>query len=175
MYFIRKNRHQYSSQASTPCGFQNYGVDLNSNYDYQWGVDNAGSSGELVCADNYRGPSAFSEPETQAVKALIDRWPQIKTAINMHAYGNAFVHPMNYISDPQSDELKEEYPKADAFYKAVWTSGLMPEGMMWGNMAGVTNYPVNGGASDYMLATHNIYAITALLGTSDVFSQDFYI
>ena len=46
---------------------------------------------------------------------------------------------------------------------------------MWGNMAGLTNYPVNGGASDYMLATHNIYAITALLGTSDVFSQDFYI
>lgn len=33
MYWIRKNRNQYSSQTSN-CGIQNIGVDLNRNYDY---------------------------------------------------------------------------------------------------------------------------------------------
>ena len=44
-----------------------YGVDLNRNWGYQWGGE--GSSG-VTTSDLYRGPSAFSEPETQAARFL---------------------------------------------------------------------------------------------------------
>jgi len=40
-----------------------FGVDLTRNYDYMFGVDNVCSSID-ICADAYRGPAAFSEPET---------------------------------------------------------------------------------------------------------------
>lgn len=40
------------------------GADLNRNYPFHWGGPGASSS---ACAETYRGPSAGSEPETQAV------------------------------------------------------------------------------------------------------------
>lgn len=43
-------------------------VDPNRNYAYQWGGPGSGGPG----SDTYRGPSAFSEPETQAIRDLLD-------------------------------------------------------------------------------------------------------
>ena len=54
----RKNR-RHNSDVS-------YGVDLNRNYDFSWGADDAGSSPDEN-DETYRGPSAFSEPETQRI------------------------------------------------------------------------------------------------------------
>lgn len=39
------------------------GVDLSRNYDWEFAKDDEGSSGD-ICADDYRGEYAFSEPET---------------------------------------------------------------------------------------------------------------
>jgi hypothetical protein len=45
------------------------GVDLNRNYGFKFGV---GSSSDKECiADDYRGPKAFSEPETLAMKNFL--------------------------------------------------------------------------------------------------------
>jgi carboxypeptidase T len=43
------------------------GVDPNRNYDYHWGGAGSGGPG----SDTYRGPSAFSEPETRAIRDLL--------------------------------------------------------------------------------------------------------
>ena len=48
-----------------------YGVDLSRNYDYSFDVDNFGSSSN-ICDDHYKGPFAFSEPETRAIRDFID-------------------------------------------------------------------------------------------------------
>jgi hypothetical protein len=48
----------------------NDGVDINRNYGYQWGRDNTGSS-PTITAETYRGPAAFSEPETRAQRDAI--------------------------------------------------------------------------------------------------------
>ena len=45
-----------------------YGVDLNRNYSYAWNSCN-GSSGS-TSSETYRGASAASEPETQALMKL---------------------------------------------------------------------------------------------------------
>jgi len=41
---IRKNQNAYSTQSA--CDSTNIGVDLSLNYDFKWGNDDSGSSGE---------------------------------------------------------------------------------------------------------------------------------
>lgn len=61
MSYLRKNRHVYPDQNACDPDLQ--GVDLSRNYGYKFAYDDDGSSPD-VCADDYRGPKAFSEPET---------------------------------------------------------------------------------------------------------------
>lgn len=60
--FRRKNLNPAGSGAE--CG-ESFGVDLNRNFPFRWGIE-SGSSGD-VCAETYRGPSPASEPEVQAI------------------------------------------------------------------------------------------------------------
>ena len=70
---------------------------MNRNYGYMFGYDDKGSSGEQnICSDDYRGPHAFSEPETAAMRDFVGNWTNIKIAINFHCYGNLFITPFNY-------------------------------------------------------------------------------
>ena len=48
------------------------GVDLNRNFGHKWAHDSIGSSGS-GCSEEYRGTAAFSEPETQAIRAVAQR------------------------------------------------------------------------------------------------------
>jgi len=105
MQEIRKNQNAYTAQGA--CDKTSIGVDLNRNYGFKWGNDDAGSSGEAnVCGFNYRGPKAFSEPETAAVKAFVERWHNIKIALNLHTYDNTLNNPFNY--DNQGNKLLRE-------------------------------------------------------------------
>jgi len=121
----RKNMHVYPSQKKN-CNSTDYGVDLNRNYGFMFAFDSKGSSGEEnVCAADYRGPFAFSEPETAAMRDFISNWTNIKLAINFHAYGNLYVIPFNY-DNKQNDVLNTKYAKAANFYSNVYNSGKMP-------------------------------------------------
>lgn len=55
---IRKNRN-----VKAPCSETSGGVDLNRNFDMEFGKDDIGSSSN-PCEEDYRGEKAFSEPET---------------------------------------------------------------------------------------------------------------
>ena len=61
------------------------GVDPNRNYPEHFGYDEEGSSA-VISSDTYRGPSAGSEPETQAMMALFDR-ADFSFQINWHSFG----------------------------------------------------------------------------------------
>ncbi len=71
-----------------------YGVDLNRNYGFQWGLDDTGSSPN-PSSDVYRGPGPFSEPETQAIRKLCNEHA-FGIALNYHTYGNSIVYPWGY-------------------------------------------------------------------------------
>lgn len=71
-------------------GGSNPGVDLNRNYGYGFGYPNSGSS-TSTGADNYRGPSGFSEPETQAMRDYVNA-RNFKFALNYHAYGEYWIN-----------------------------------------------------------------------------------
>lgn len=65
---------------------EDYGVDLNRNYDYCWDCNEDGSSSK-PCAEDYRGTAPFSEPETQAIKGFVEKYQNsLKVVVNIHAY-----------------------------------------------------------------------------------------
>jgi carboxypeptidase T len=67
------------------------GVDLNRNYDFNWGACDGSSD---WCQDEtYRGASAGSEPETQAMSAVMADNPAI-FALTYHSYGEYILYPM---------------------------------------------------------------------------------
>ncbi len=74
----RKNRRQNDDGS--------YGVDINRNYGYMWGYDDNGSS-PYPWDDTYRGPSAFSEPETMDIRDFCNEH-EFSYAINYHSYAN---------------------------------------------------------------------------------------
>ncbi|XP_066953172.1 carboxypeptidase B1-like isoform X2 [Macrobrachium rosenbergii] len=84
----RKNR-----SPSSVC----VGVDLNRNFGYQWG--GLGTS-SYPCSDLYRGPSAFSEPESRALRdAMLPLDGRVKAYITFHSYGQYILYPWGYSTD----------------------------------------------------------------------------
>lgn len=70
------------------------GVDLNRNYGYQFG--GVGTSNSR-CSEIYRGPSAFSEPETLAQKQFFDNTKESFHAfLTFHSYGQYILYPWGY-------------------------------------------------------------------------------
>ena len=48
-------------------------------------------------AETYRGPQAFSEPETRAVRDFIlNRKYEIQMYLTLHSYGQMFLYPWGY-------------------------------------------------------------------------------
>jgi len=80
-----------------------YGVDLNRNFGFKWGYDNLGSS-PTASSDVYRGPSAFSEPETQAQRDLVNALRPV-TGLSFHSYSDLFIHPWGYATLTPPDSL----------------------------------------------------------------------
>jgi len=62
-----------------------HGVDLNRNYDSDWGNTAYGASHDPTSM-YYCGPNAFSEPETSAVRDLLNANPP-SASISYHSYG----------------------------------------------------------------------------------------
>ena len=82
----RKNRRLNSDGT--------YGVDLNRNYGFKWGIDDQGSS-PTTTSEVYRGTAPFSEPETRNIKWLCERH-RFKLTLNYHTYGNDLIYPWGY-------------------------------------------------------------------------------
>jgi len=125
----RKNRRNNSGS---------YGVDVNRNYGYMWGMDNNGSS-PSPSSETFRGPSAFSEPETQNIKQFVEEH-DFKIALNYHSYSNLLLYPWGYQNDPCPD---------DAIFYAHAKLMTRDNNYLYGPGSS-TIYPTNGGSDDWM-------------------------
>jgi hypothetical protein len=114
-----------------------YGVDINRNYGYMWGYDDQGSSSN-TSSEVYRGPSAFSEPETQAIRDFCETY-QFSTGISYHSHGNLVIYPWGY------DYVVNE--EADVF-QALADSMASFNNYYAGPITDL--YPANGGTDDWM-------------------------
>jgi carboxypeptidase T len=88
------------------CGQVSTGIDLNRNYSFSWGVVNMPT--DPACGETWPGLTASSEPETQAVQALINSlFPDQRGAsrteaapldatgvfLDLHSTGNLVLYP----------------------------------------------------------------------------------
>ena len=105
---LRKNQHD-----DDKCSKWTQGVDLNRNYGFKWNRNPMEGGSNKPCDIDYRGPKAFSEPETKAMKRFVEDRPEIVSAMNFHAWGDLWIMPFNYINDSKDRPL-EKMPK---FYK----------------------------------------------------------
>ena len=131
------------------------GVDPNRNYAEHWGYDNEGSSPDPA-VETYRGPSAASEPETQAMQGLIDRIkPKFKS--NLHSFGEWLLYPQGW----QVGTLDADNP----LYVAMAGTDANPAiaGFNPGQSAD-TLYVTNGETTDYAESAAGTIAFTPELG-----------
>ncbi len=126
----RKNRRVNSDGSR--------GVDLNRNFGYQWGYDNDGSSPN-PSSETYRGESAFSEPETQALRDFVES-RNFKNAINYHTYSNLLIFPWGYIPEETPDSL---------IYRQFGRDMTAQNHYTWGISDDII-YGVNGDSDDWM-------------------------
>lgn len=64
----RKNTNTVDGACSgTPTSSRQPGIDLNRNFPFHWHTTGETGSSSTKCSETYRGPSAGSEPETQAL------------------------------------------------------------------------------------------------------------
>jgi len=115
------------------------GVDLNRNFGYMWGYDNIGSSPD-PCSETYRGASAFSEPEAQAIRDLANQ-KNYRTHFNMHTFGGYVLYPWGYIDSETPDSLTYRE------FAALLTSY---SGYLYGSGSQLLGYPSNGSIRDWM-------------------------
>jgi murein tripeptide amidase MpaA len=147
----RKNRQPNA-------GSTNIGTDLNRNYDYHWGCC-GGSSGSTASL-NYRGPKAFSAPETQAMRDFIDSRvvngrQQIRAAITFHTAGEQILWPYGYTyTDIPLDMTRDDHAALVAIgqhmagkngYHPMQSSGL---------------YITDGDEIDWAYGRHRIFMYT---------------
>ncbi|MBN1153338.1 immune inhibitor A [candidate division KSB1 bacterium] len=136
-----------------------FGVDLNRNYGYMWGYNNAGSSSN-TSAETYRGKSAFSEPESQVIRKLCIEHNFI-LSLSYHSYGNWWLFPWGYIAQNTEDH--------DIFLE-IALDCVAYNGYVAGNGAMGVIYETNGDTDDYFYGEqtekNKMFGFTPEVGTT---------
>ncbi|RKZ15899.1 hypothetical protein DRQ53_07760 [bacterium] len=114
------------------------GVDLNRNFGYEWGYDDIGSS-PTTSSLVYRGPSAFSEPETQAIRDF-SATRDFSVAFSYHSYSELLLYPWGY---------SYSYTADHELFHALGQDLTSTNGYFPGNPAEGAIYIVNGDSDDW--------------------------
>jgi carboxypeptidase T len=166
----RKNR---GVNAGSPC----LGVDLNRNFDFLH-ASGIGTSSD-ACSETFRGPAAFSEPETRNVRWMLDNFPNIRGMMDVHSYSELVLHPWGD-DDTQTTDPAQNFhnPAFDGLRgtpgDSIYREYMLAADQAWfvnaGNavrdaIAGIRGrnytvepavllYPTSGTSKDYSYARH---------------------
>jgi hypothetical protein len=142
------------------------GVDPNRNFAEHWRYDEEGSSSDFT-SETYRGPSAASEPETQAMQGLLQSSGQnpygkrFAFQVNYHSFGNLLLYTFGWqVQTPSTDDpIFVAMSGADPGDVAI--PGFNPG-------VGADLYTTNGETTDYAHAVSGTLAWTPELGEGQV-------
>ncbi|MDG4827925.1 M14 family zinc carboxypeptidase [Solwaraspora sp. WMMD1047] len=147
----RKNRQPNSGSSYV-------GTDLNRNWSFNWGC--CGGSSSSTSSDTYRGPSAFSAPETSALRNFVNSrvvggTQQIKANIDFHTYSQLVLWPYGYTTANTAPGMSADQYNTFATIgsQLAATNGYTPE-------QSSDLYITDGSSIDWMWATHGIWAYT---------------
>ena len=178
----RRNRNPSNSGGNPDC----IGVDLNRNYDFLWDFQKffhpqapvRTSADPCDEGQTYRGPAAFSEPETKNVKWLIENNRTIKYHIDIHSFSqlilycwgddqNQTVDPEMNLANPIYDKKRglggnnyKEYVSPEDLSVITSLANRMHDGIFAVNQnnydvqSGYDLYPTSGTGQDYSHSRH---------------------
>jgi hypothetical protein len=145
------------SRQPTP-GTTAIGTDLNRNYSYHWG--GGGMTSANPRAITYRGPFAFSAPETRAVRdflasRVVNGRQQIRAAMTFHETGRLVMWPYGYtMADVPADMTVQDHAALALIGRHLAaTNGYKPE-------QASDLYISSGTSRDYQYGVYRIFAYT---------------
>lgn len=157
-HFWRKNRQPNAGTTAV-------GTDLNRNYGYNWGME--GNTSTNPAAITYRGPYAFSAPETRAVRdflasRVVGGRQQIRAAITFHEYGRLVMWPYGYTyADIPADMTTDDHGALVLMGKRMASfNGYKPE-------QASDLYLTSGTTRDYEYGQYRIFAYTFEMSIKD--------
>lgn len=134
--FWRKNRRNNGGSI---------GVDINRNWGYEWGGEGASTN---PSDDTYRGASAFSEPETSAIRDLaLSYGDDLVAHIDYHTYSQLILWPFGYatgVITPEPDRTFYDNLATDLSNEILSFSGVF-----YDPIQSVDLYPAAGDSSDW--------------------------
>ncbi|QOC94140.1 M14 family zinc carboxypeptidase [Micromonospora craniellae] len=161
----RKNRQPNSGSSYV-------GTDLNRNWSYNFGC--CGGSSGSTSSDTYRGPSAFSAPETQALRNFVNSRvvggvQQIKANIDFHTYSELVLWPYGFTTSNTAPGMTADQYNTFATIgqQMAATNGFTPQ-------QSSDLYVTDGSSIDWMWATHGIWAYTFELYPGSAAGGGFY-
>jgi len=173
----RRKNMDWDDGCSDP---SSWGVDLNRNHSFFWGC--CGGSSGSPCEETYRGPSAGSEPETQAFQAYfasvmrdqngpnsdneIPSAAPIDTTgifISLHAYGDLVLWPWGF---DNFGNAPNHLPLQVIGRKFAYYNGYNPDGSIY--------YDVDGGTDDWTYGKFGVASFTFEVGTSTGMCGNFF-
>jgi hypothetical protein len=145
----RKNTNNSQSSCPGSSPPNSFGVDLNRNYDYKWGTVGASSD---PCNLTYRGMAGFSEPETRAIRDLVQA-KQFDLVISLHSYSDLILYPWGYTYSlaPDATGLSDIASVLASF------NGYIPQ-------QSSDLYPTSGDTCDWAYGTEDIPCLTFEIG-----------
>jgi predicted deacylase len=172
-YPWRKNTNPNAPEGVEPAVFPDYGVDLNRNYDFEWGQVPGGSSGEPA-NPTYRGEFAFSEPETKALRdrlfEVLPTQPETSDSnaafqdsngvyLDIHSFGNEVLYPSGSTTEPTlNDEGLRNFGSKLSYFTGE-------NGEPYDVKQSFENGATDGASEDWVYETFGIPAYTLELGT----------
>ncbi|KAH3860114.1 hypothetical protein DPMN_023005 [Dreissena polymorpha] len=161
----RKNRQV----ESRPCYFSNYGIDLNRNWDADFGK--AGTTTQCQ-GDTYPGMSAFAARETTALRnAVLGDMPNVEAFFSVHCYSELMLLPHGFNNTKPADyahlfSVAEHMMRwLETVRGTYYLSGTPPEIL----------YSASGGAYDYFKLQGVKYAYTYELSPSSSTGNGFVL
>ena len=147
----RKNRQPNAGSSAV-------GTDLNRNYGFRWGC--CGGSSPIADSDIYRGPSAFSAPETQAMRnfvfsRVVNGVQQIRASIDFHAFSELVLWPFGHT---RADVTKGMSRDQHDTFQALGTSLARTNGYTAEQSSDL--YVTDGAIDDWLWGANGIFAFT---------------
>ena len=130
----RKNRRKNPMNS--------YGVDLNRNFDVNWGMD--GGASRSPWSETFKGPSAASEPEVQAVTNYFLQQKNVVAGIDFHTFSQLVLRPWGHSNEnpPHFEQLKRV---GDGIRDYIYSV----HGKSYTSQPSIGLYPTTGTANDW--------------------------
>jgi carboxypeptidase A4 len=137
----RKNR-QINLSSSSVAEKECVGIDLDRNFEYQYG-NLIGSSSD-PCAQDYRGNTVLDAPEAKALQEFLSSM-KIDAYIDLHSFGNRILYPPSYDCDRITDDADYLKEITTEMKEAIFAIN----GAKFTNIHGCELYPSSGTVDDF--------------------------